>query len=106
MAWGEVFNVAIDAGWLEGVKVGRKADQIEAIVNSATGLYMPAALNFRVAYYAMFLHQLPFIEKIVSSYRLPLGDIMNIFPAGEGVTLGVRTSGATEQEQEQKHQTS
>ena len=72
MAWGEAFNAAIDAGWLEGVKVGRRTEQIEEIVNSASGFDMPAALNFRTNYDAMFLKQFPYVEKVVASYRLPL----------------------------------
>ena len=102
MAWGEVFNAAIDTGWLEGVKVGRRPEQIEEIVNSASGFDMPAALNFRASYDAMFVRQFPFVEKIVASYRLPLADIMNVFPAGEGVTPGVGSSGMASQEQEQE----
>ena len=47
----------------------------------------------------MFLKQFPYVEKVVASYRLPLADIMNIFPAGEVVTPGVESSGLAGQEQ-------
>ena len=103
MAWGDVFNAAIDAGWLQGIKVGRKTEQIEEIVNSSSGFDMAGALNFRTAYDAMFSKQFPFVEKIVASHRLPLADLMNIFPEGTGVTPGVGSSGTVEADQEQEH---
>jgi hypothetical protein len=103
MAWGNVFNAAIDAGWLEGVKVGRTTEQIEEIVNTASGFDMSGALNFRSAYDAMFPKQFPFVDKIVASHRLPLADLMNIFPEGAGVTPGVGSSGVVGQDQEQEH---
>jgi uncharacterized coiled-coil protein SlyX len=103
MAWGDVFNAAIDAGWLEGVKVGRETEQIEEIVNSSFGFDMSGALNFRTAYDAMFSKQFSYVEKIVASHRLPLADLMNIFPEGAGVTPGVGSSGVVGNDQEQEH---
>ena len=65
MAWDEVYNAAIDACWLKGVKIGRTVEQVEAIVTSANEFDMPAALNFRASYDAMFLRQFPYVEKVL-----------------------------------------
>ncbi|PWA64707.1 retrotransposon gag domain, Retroviral aspartyl protease [Artemisia annua] len=100
MAWAEVFNAAIDVGWLERVKCGRKDEEVYVYVASSKGFDLEAARNFRASYDQMFLRQFPYIEKVATSFRLPLADIMNIFPAGEEVTPGAGASGTAPSDQD------
>lgn len=93
VAWAEAFNAAIDAGWLKGVKCGRTDEQVEAIIASSQGFDLQVALNFEASYDEMFTRQFPYVEKVASSYRLPLADIMNIVPASEEITPGAGASG-------------
>ncbi|PWA82844.1 hypothetical protein CTI12_AA174500 [Artemisia annua] len=93
MAWGEVFNAALDAGWLAGLKLGRSEEEVAAYIAGNENFDMAAVQNFRAAYDEMFLRLFPYIERVASSFRLPLADVMNILPAGEENTVGTGASG-------------
>nr|GEW43343.1 hypothetical protein [Tanacetum cinerariifolium] len=54
----EVFNQAIITGWSDGIKVGRLEEDIKAIDD-------------------MFVKSYPYMEKLVESFQLPLGDLQN-----------------------------
>ena len=98
-AWVKVFNATIDVGWLEGVKIGRTDDQVDALIASSKGFDLQGALNFRASFDAMFSRQFPYVEKITSSFCLPLADVMNIFPDGESETHDAGASGASQSDQ-------
>ena len=99
MAWGEVFNAALDAGWLAGVKCGHTEEEVNSYIAAKEGFDLAAVQNFGVAYDQMFFRSFPYIERVASSYRLPLADIMNILLAGEGNTVGAGASGQNASDQ-------
>ncbi|GKD11825.1 hypothetical protein Tco_1196232 [Tanacetum coccineum] len=71
-----VFNQAIVVGWSEGVKVERSKEDVEAILATAA--------DFDPEY----------VEKLVESFWLPLGDLQNIWPEGEGPVVGSSAANA------------
>lgn len=100
MAWADVFNAALNAGWVEGVKTGRtNQDEIDALLASKEDLDMAAVEGFQEAYDQMFVRPFPYLERIASSFRLPLADLMNIQPAGEVPTVGAGASNMASSDQ-------
>lgn len=93
-AWGEVFNTAIDSGWLEVIKIGRIPEQVDALLSSYADFYLHAVEGFTDAYDSMFSRTFPYVEKIRSSYYLALADLMNLLPDGTGATPGAGASGS------------
>ncbi|PWA98913.1 transposase (putative), gypsy type [Artemisia annua] len=92
MAWAGVFNAALDAGWLAGLKLGRSEEEVAAYVAGNANFDMAGVESFRADYDEMFVRPFPYIERVASSFRLPLADIMNILPAGEENTVGAGAS--------------
>ncbi|PWA65490.1 transposase (putative), gypsy type [Artemisia annua] len=93
MAWAGVFNAALDAGWLAGLKLGRSEEEVAAYVAGNANFDMAGVESFQADYDEMFVRPFPYIERVASSFRLPLADIMNILPAGEENTVGAGASG-------------
>ncbi|GJV24634.1 hypothetical protein Tco_1377329 [Tanacetum coccineum] len=78
-----VFNQAIAIRWSEGVKVECSAEDAEAILAAATD-YDPECRSTFI--YITNVGRL-LMEKIAESFRLPLGDLQNMWPEGEGPTV-------------------
>ncbi|PWA80205.1 transposase (putative), gypsy type [Artemisia annua] len=93
IVWAGVFNFALDAGWLAGLKLGRSEEEVAAYVAGNENFDMAAVQSFRADYDEMFVRPFPYIESVASSFRLPLADVMNILPAGEENTVGAEASG-------------
>ena len=75
------------------MKCGHTEEQVSAYIAAKEGFDMAAIQNFRTSYDEMFLCPFPYLERVASSFRLPLADIMNILPAGEENTIGAGVSG-------------
>nr|GFC12517.1 hypothetical protein [Tanacetum cinerariifolium] len=70
----DVFNLAIAAGWSEGVKEAFSEEESEAFLASAAD-YDPACKNtFMSEFDSLFNKSYPYVEKLAESFRLPLGD--------------------------------
>ena len=65
------------------------------ILSVAKGFDLAVVQNFRAAYDEMFLRPFPYLERVASSFRFPLADVMNLLPAGEENTVGASASGHT-----------
>ncbi|PWA38965.1 hypothetical protein CTI12_AA579230 [Artemisia annua] len=65
---------------MEGVKVGRTAEEAEKIYSSSKKVNREAPAVWKAEFNKVFALEFPFIKKIADSHRLPLGDLMNIFP--------------------------
>ncbi|PWA34461.1 hypothetical protein CTI12_AA599950 [Artemisia annua] len=65
---------------MEGVKVGRTVDEAERIYSSSKKVNREAPAVWKAEFNKVFALEFPFIKKIADSHRLPLGDLMNIFP--------------------------
>ncbi|GJW25342.1 hypothetical protein Tco_0039153 [Tanacetum coccineum] len=69
----DVFNQAIAAGWSKGVQVGRKDEEIQAILATAQDYDLECKSTFMSAFDGLFVKSYPYVEKLVESFRLPLG---------------------------------
>ncbi|GKC00153.1 hypothetical protein Tco_0986289 [Tanacetum coccineum] len=78
----------IDAGWSEGVKVGQTDEEIQAILVTAQDYDPECKSTFMSAFDGFFVKSYPHVEKLVESFRLPLGDLQNMWSKGEGPTVG------------------
>jgi myosin heavy subunit len=88
ITWAEAFNASLDVGWLKGIRYGRNQDEVDAIIAADESFELEPALNFKEIYDGMFDRQFPYVEKVASSFRLPIANLMNILPAGEEITPG------------------
>ncbi|GJV26973.1 hypothetical protein Tco_1383421 [Tanacetum coccineum] len=84
----DVFNQAIAAGWSEGMKVERSDEDAEAILVTAADYDPECKSTFMSAFDALFVKSYPYVKKLAVSFRLPLGDLQNMWPKGEGPTVG------------------
>ncbi|GKC49850.1 hypothetical protein Tco_1072595, partial [Tanacetum coccineum] len=84
----DVFNQAIAAGWSEGVKAERDGQEAEAILATAADYDPDCKDTFMSAFDSLFTKSYPYVEKLADSFRLPLGDLQNMWPEGEGPTVG------------------
>ncbi|GKE69968.1 hypothetical protein Tco_1528040, partial [Tanacetum coccineum] len=82
-----VFNQAIAIRWSEGVKAECSAEDAEAILAAATDYDLECRSTFMLVFDALFTKRYPYVEKIAESFRLPLGDLQNMWPEGEGPTI-------------------
>lgn len=74
------FSLAYGAGWLEGDGVARKPEDLAQILSTSKKVNKDALKIWKSEFEKLFALDYPFIKKIDESHRLPLGDLMNVFP--------------------------
>ncbi|GJY77307.1 hypothetical protein Tco_0482423 [Tanacetum coccineum] len=77
-----------------GVKVGHSKEDAKAILADATDYYPEGKTTFMSAFDSLFTRSYPYVEKLAGSFRLPLGDLQNMWPEGEGPTVGSSAANA------------
>ncbi|GKD51906.1 hypothetical protein Tco_1280882 [Tanacetum coccineum] len=91
----DVFNLAIAAGWSEGVKAACSENEAQAFLATAVE-YDPACKEtFMTEFDSLYDKSYPYMEKLAESFRLPLGDLQNMWPEGTGPTLSGNAEGAS-----------
>ncbi|GKB61963.1 hypothetical protein Tco_0918149 [Tanacetum coccineum] len=91
----DVFNLAIAAGWSEGVKAACFEEEAQAFLATAVD-YDPACKEtFMSEFDSLFDKSYPYVEKFAESFRLPLEDLQNMWPEGTGPTLSGNAAGAS-----------
>ncbi|GJU88699.1 hypothetical protein Tco_1301122 [Tanacetum coccineum] len=90
----DVFNQAIATGWSEGVKVRRAKEDADAILAEPTDYDPNCKDTFMSAFESLFTKSYPYVEKLDASFRLPLGDLQNMWSEGEGATVGSSAANA------------
>ncbi|GKC31498.1 hypothetical protein Tco_1038792 [Tanacetum coccineum] len=83
----DVFNLAIAAGWSEGVKETCSEEEAQAFLATAVDYDSACKETFMFEFDSLFDKSYPYVEKLVESFRLPLGDLQNLWPEGTGPTL-------------------
>nr|GEV94060.1 hypothetical protein [Tanacetum cinerariifolium] len=84
----EPFNQAIVIGWSEGVKVDRIEEEAQAILADVDDYDLDCQATFKLDFDELFVKSYPYVERPVESYRLPLGDLQNMWLEGEWPTVG------------------
>ncbi|GJU88906.1 hypothetical protein Tco_1301329 [Tanacetum coccineum] len=82
----DVFNLAIVAGWSEGVKAACSEEEAEAFLATAADYDPACKTTFMSVFDSLFNKSYPYVEKLAESFRLPLGDLQNMWPEGTGPT--------------------
>ncbi|GJV03154.1 gypsy type transposase [Tanacetum coccineum] len=91
----DVFNLDIADGWSEGVKAACSEEEAQAFLATAVD-YDPACKEtFMTEFDSLFDKIYPYVEKLAESFRLPLGDLQNMWPEGTGPTLSDNAAGAS-----------
>nr|GEV01498.1 hypothetical protein [Tanacetum cinerariifolium] len=81
-------QLSIAAGWSEDVKVEHFEEDAEAILAAAIDYDPECKATFMSEFDSLFTKSYPYVEKLVGSFRLPLGDLQNKWLEGEGPTVG------------------
>ena len=77
--------VFIDEVWAEfaqGVKVERNPLDVKRVFQQVNKINMEAPTIWKNEYNKLFEAKYPYIRQLSESYRLPLGDLMNLQPEG------------------------
>ncbi|GJX74089.1 hypothetical protein Tco_0312684 [Tanacetum coccineum] len=90
----DVFNQAIVAGWSKGVKVKHSDEDVEAILATAADYDPECKSTFISAFDTLFVKKYPYVEKLIESFCLPLGDLQNMWSEGKGPTVGSSAANA------------
>ncbi|GJS72811.1 hypothetical protein Tco_0705652 [Tanacetum coccineum] len=83
----DIFNLAIGAGWSEGVKAACSEEEAEAFLATAADYDPACKTTFMSEFDSLFNKSCPYVEKLAESFRLPLGDLQNMCPEGTRPTL-------------------
>ncbi|GKA35483.1 hypothetical protein Tco_0721974 [Tanacetum coccineum] len=91
----DVFNLAIAAGWSKGVKAACSEEEAQAFLATAVDYDPVCKETFMTEFDSLFDKSYPYVEKLAESFRLPLGDLQNIWPEGTGPTMSGNAAGAS-----------
>ncbi|GJY50572.1 hypothetical protein Tco_0441419 [Tanacetum coccineum] len=83
----DVFDLAIAAGWSEGVKATCSEEEAEAFLATAIDYDPACKTTFMSEFDYIFNKSYSYVEKLVESFRLSLRDLHNMWPEGTGPTL-------------------
>ncbi|GJT61809.1 hypothetical protein Tco_1005342 [Tanacetum coccineum] len=83
----DVFNLAITAGWSEGMKASCSKEDAKAFLATAIDYDPECNTTFMSAFDSFFTKSNLYVEKLVESFRIPLGDLQNMWPEGTRPTL-------------------
>ena len=98
---GKVYSLSYTAGFVDGVKadfkdgvkVARDEEDVERILGQVKNLNREAPSLWKAEFNKIFDAEYPYVKKVAESYRLPLGDLMNLLP--EGSVVPEKTAPAT-----------
>ncbi|GKF83115.1 hypothetical protein Tco_0244771, partial [Tanacetum coccineum] len=62
-------------------------EDAEAILATATDYDPECKTTFMSVFDSLFTKSYPYVDKLVESFRLPLGDLQNMWPEGTRPTL-------------------
>ncbi|GJV43182.1 hypothetical protein Tco_1427718 [Tanacetum coccineum] len=83
----DVFNLAIAAGWSEGVKAAYSEEEVKAFLATAADYNPACKTTFMSEFDSLFNKSYPYVEKLAESFWLPLGDLQNMWSEGTRPTL-------------------
>ncbi|GJT20966.1 hypothetical protein Tco_0890903 [Tanacetum coccineum] len=90
----DIFNLAIAAGWSEGVKATCSEEEAETFLATVVDYDPTCKDTFMSEFNSLFNKSYPYVEKLVESFQLLLGDLQNMWSEGTGPTLSGNAAGA------------
>ncbi|GJZ98442.1 hypothetical protein Tco_0670895 [Tanacetum coccineum] len=87
-ACGEVFSLAIGNGFIDGVSIGRKEKDVQAILAATPNVDPAFSATFKDQYEKLFDKRYPYVDKVSRAYFLDPSSLQNVMPDETGPTLG------------------
>nr|GFD19644.1 hypothetical protein [Tanacetum cinerariifolium] len=75
-----------------GVKEAFSEEEAEAFLASVADYDPACKTTFMSEFDSLFNKSYPYVEKLAESFRIPLGDLQNMWPEGTGPTLSGNTA--------------
>ncbi|GJR04749.1 hypothetical protein Tco_0527733 [Tanacetum coccineum] len=83
---GQVFSLAVGKGFIEGVSIGRKEEDVQAILKATPNVDPASSETFLPAYEKLFDQRYPYVDKVARMYLLDPTELQNIMPNETGPT--------------------
>ncbi|GJU09504.1 hypothetical protein Tco_1131900 [Tanacetum coccineum] len=85
---GEAFSLAVDKGFIDGIPIGRKEEDIRAILKATPSVDSSSSDTFMETYEKLFKNRYPYVDKVARMYLLDPSGLQNIMPDETGPTPG------------------
>ncbi|GKD24828.1 hypothetical protein Tco_1231042 [Tanacetum coccineum] len=85
---GEAFSLAISKGFIDGISIGRKEEDIRAILKVIPSVDPFSLDTFMETYEKLFDKRYPYVDKVARMYLLDPSGLQNIMPDETGPTPG------------------
>ncbi|GJT52821.1 gypsy type transposase [Tanacetum coccineum] len=83
-----LFSLAVGKGFIDGISIGRKEPNIQAILKATPNVDPATSETFMGAYEKLFDKRYPYVDKVARMYLLDLSGLQNIMPDETGPTPG------------------
>ncbi|GKE09826.1 hypothetical protein Tco_1413377 [Tanacetum coccineum] len=85
---GEIFSLVVGKGFIDGLSVGRKEEDIQAILKDIPIVDPTSSETFMEEYKKLFDKRYPYVDKVARAYLLNPTGLQNVMPDGTGPTPG------------------
>ncbi|GJZ83530.1 hypothetical protein Tco_0648703 [Tanacetum coccineum] len=85
---GEAFSLAIGKGFIDGISIGCKDPDIQAILKATLNVNPASANIFMETYEKLFDKRYPYVDKVARTYLLDPNGLQNVMPDETGLTPG------------------
>ncbi|GJW65521.1 hypothetical protein Tco_0117405 [Tanacetum coccineum] len=85
---GEAFSLAIGKGFIDGISIGRKDSDIQAILTTTPNVDHASSDIFMVTYEKLFDKRYSYVDKVARVYLLDPSGLQNVMPDETGPTTG------------------
>nr|GEX68562.1 hypothetical protein [Tanacetum cinerariifolium] len=85
---GRAFSLAVGKGFIDGISIGRKDADIQAILKATPEVDPTSSDVFISEYEKLFDQRYPYVDKVTRMYLLDPGGLQNIMPNETGPTPG------------------
>ncbi|GJT35490.1 PXMP2/4 family protein 4-like protein [Tanacetum coccineum] len=82
----EAFILAIDKGFIDGISIGRKDPDIQAILKATPNVNPASSDIFMETYEKLFDKRYPYVDKVARMYLLDPSGLQNVMPDETGPT--------------------
>ncbi|GJU97609.1 zinc finger, CCHC-type containing protein [Tanacetum coccineum] len=85
---GEAFSLAISKGFIDGISIGRKDQEIQAILKATLNVNPASSDIFMKTYEKLFDKRYSYVNKVARMYLLDPSSLQNVMPYATGPTPG------------------
>ncbi|GJY85592.1 hypothetical protein Tco_0499618 [Tanacetum coccineum] len=85
---GEAFSLAVGKGFIDGISIGRKEEDIRAILKAALSVDPSSSDTFMETYEKLFDKRYPYVDKVARMYLLDPSGLQNVMSDEIGPTPG------------------